>query len=720
MEEKRKWLIRSLVLILIGIAFIGIIYLNQLNKATENMAKENMEELADHDSEHISSILEDHFKILDRISNRIQKSGAHTLKEIGEQLAVEKECNVYTNLFLIDDKGKTYDGTGRITDRADQRPIKDLLQGKEYVAFNFKHLEENLPEKKREELLVGRCIERFTVEGKTFVGVVGFLELKYFEKRLKMNCFGGAGRIMVIDKEGYYVVNADRSGDNRKRDNYFRDLQEKCEVSDRHIRKIWEKIQEESEFYDKLDCALPEELASYYHKVENTDWFMVITVPKSVVVKPGNYFILMSGMLLFVVICILIAASALVIYFSLELVRTKATSKAHSEFLSIMSHEIRTPLNGLIGLNYLMRNNQKDEEKMQEYLRKSNSTAQYLLSLINDILDMSKIQAGKMEIDERPFSLTYELSMIESMIRGKMEAKNIHFTIEKHIDADIIVGDATRINQILVNILGNAAKFTDIEGHISLQIEQKKLRKKEVETIYRVTDDGCGMTKEFQEHIFDSFTQEKIQMRMEQKGTGLGMPISRLLAEQMGGTLEVCSRLNEGSRFTFTLKSEVSDTVPDTVVLTDTVEEGEREGRMLRILLAEDQDLNAEILMELLEEEGFQVTRASDGEEVVEIFEQSEPGTYDVILMDVQMPKQNGYEATKSIRALNRADAESILIYACTANAFKEDCEMALQSGMNDFITKPINVEKLMRKLAREFDGEDTLSGERKHKDGGR
>lgn len=371
----------------------------------------------------------------------------------------------------------------------------------------------------------------------------------------------------------------------------------------------------------------------------------------------------------------------------------------------MMSHEIRTPLNGLIGLNYLMQSNMQDEEKMQEYLDKSAATGQYLLSLINDILDMSKLQAGKMELYEQPFSIKYMISTIESIMRGRMEDKRIDFTIEQEIIEDIVIGDETRIEQILMNILGNAVKFVDEQGHVLLRVKQTRVDKTSVQTVYEVTDDGCGITEEFQNHIFDSFAQERNKIGSDKKGTGLGMAISSLLVQQMKGTLTVKSRLEEGSVFTLTLVSEVSEAKPDTVIVTETAEHEPYVEHKLHILLAEDQDLNAEILMELLEEKGFLVERAADGVEVVDMFAQSEPNTYDLILMDVQMPNRNGYEATKMIRELQREDARSVLIYACTANAFREDRDMALQSGMDDFISKPIHVEKLMSKLKVKFSG---------------
>lgn len=417
-----------------------------------------------------------------------------------------------------------------------------------------------------------------------------------------------------------------------------------------------------------------------------------------------------AGMPVFLMLSVILIVPAVLI--SYEKTRTaNEKAKAQSEFLSNMSHEIRTPLNGLIGLNHMMMLNidkEEQREQIKDWLHKSYGTANYMLSLVNDVLDVSKLQSGKVELVSEPVMLETLIDAVWSMQHDNIVNKGIGFVIEKDIFEPCIQSDATRMKQVLMNIIGNAAKFTPSGGCITLSVRQRKIDDTHVEMIYQCQDTGIGMSEEFIEKIFEIFSQEQSQGSDSVKGTGLGMPLSRLIVEAMGGTICVESKINEGSTFTVTIPCAVTESAseqrsqhtPESAAGGQALSERLHNGKQVKILLAEDNELNSEILQEILTEKGFQVVHVENGQEAVKRFEESAVGEFDIILMDMQMPLMDGCTASKEIRKLDRTDAKTTSIFACTANTFKEDRDKAMESGMNDFLSKPIDVEILLQKLA--------------------
>lgn len=373
---------------------------------------------------------------------------------------------------------------------------------------------------------------------------------------------------------------------------------------------------------------------------------------------------------------------------------SKADAKAKGRFLSTMSHEIRTPLNGLIGLNYLMSQKLDDKEKMEEYIKQSSVTANYLLSLVNDILDTSKLEEQKLELVLQPVELELVIETVGSIERNSMAEKKLQYNVDYELTYPFIMGDEVRIQQVLLNLLDNARKFTHKGGIVNLSLKQKLTNKNEVLTSVTVSDTGRGMSEEFQKHIFDVFAQELETVSKGNQGTGLGLSISRKLALLMGGDLTCVSQKDKGSSFTFTFVAKPAEKPLEaeehSVIL---------ENNRPRILVAEDNELNGEIIVELLKSNGFEVELAENGKVALQMFKESDPNTFGVILMDLLMPEMDGFETAKAIRALNREDAKAVRIFACTANSFSEERDKAFASGMNDFITKPVNIEELMKKL---------------------
>ncbi len=390
---------------------------------------------------------------------------------------------------------------------------------------------------------------------------------------------------------------------------------------------------------------------------------------------------------------VIILLAALLIRVHIRYTENKADAKIKADFLSSMSHEIRTPLNGLIGLNTLMSQNLDDREKLTGYLSQSTMTANYLLSLVNDMLDMSSLQTENLDLEMRPIDLELVFNTVNSIAESAMSRKNIKYTADCDIKYGCVLGDEVRLQQIMMNLLDNARKFTPKFGDVKLSAKQEMTDGSKVLTTVTVTDNGKGMSEEFQKHIFDTFARELDTVSKGNQGTGLGLPISRRLALLMGGDLTFVSRKGEGSSFTFTF------TAPAAVMPERESAQGGEERSHPRILIAEDNELNAEIILELLREYGFEADLAENGRIALNKFLNSETGTYGVILMDLLMPDMDGFETAAAIRASGRDDAKTVRIFACSANSFDEDRDKALLNGMDAFFPKPIDVGELIKKI---------------------
>ena len=381
-----------------------------------------------------------------------------------------------------------------------------------------------------------------------------------------------------------------------------------------------------------------------------------------------------------------------------EAVRTaENANKAKTVFLNNMSHDIRTPMNAIIGFtNIALKHNPKPE--IQNCLLKISDSSEHLLTLINDVLDISRIESGNIKFDPMPVDIVEVAETVVNITNGFLSNRNICFTTDLgNPPVRYVLADAVRIREVLVNILGNAVKFTPDGGRIDFIVQYEADEKLKVR--YTIKDTGVGMNEEFVEHIFDEFSQEESSARTNYKGTGLGMAISKRYVDLMGGTIEVSSKKNEGSEFVVELPLEAI------YQREETIEEAPSYNvnlHNIKVLMAEDNDLNAEIATVQLEELGMKISRVSDGSEAVKAFVDNPPGTYDLILMDVMMPKMNGYEAAKAIRNLgDREDGKDIVIIAMTANVFAEDVEAAFKAGMNGHIGKPIIIEEVIRTIAR-------------------
>ena len=381
--------------------------------------------------------------------------------------------------------------------------------------------------------------------------------------------------------------------------------------------------------------------------------------------------------------------------------QAQAASKAKSTFLSNMSHDIRTPMNAIIGFTNIALH-QDSVPEMHNCLKKIEESSDHLLSLLNDVLDISRIESGKVEFSPVPANITAVTDSVIEIVKGMLLNRELNFEVHREpLQNPYVMTEPVRIREILVNILNNAVKFTKDGGTIRFDAGSRPgADAQHIVICYRIKDTGIGMSEEFQKKLFDEFAQEENGVRTQYKGTGLGMPISKKYVELMGGTITVDSRKGVGTTFTVEIPMELTNAekVEKTKPL---VQYNDLKG--IKVLLAEDNDLNAELATILLEDLGMTVTRAADGQEVVDLFAEHPAGTYDIILMDIMMPKMDGHQAAKAIRAMyaDRSDAEEIPIIALSANAFSEDVQASLDAGMNGHVSKPLNMEEVTKVIER-------------------
>ena len=372
-----------------------------------------------------------------------------------------------------------------------------------------------------------------------------------------------------------------------------------------------------------------------------------------------------------------------------------AANIAKTTFLNHMSHDIRTPMNAIVGFTDIAMKRKPDKE-VENCLKKIRQSSEYLMTLINDVLDISRIESGKLEYKPVPVDFRNMTDTVLSIARGYIENRDLNFCVSREeLKTPYVMADELRIREVLLNIISNAVKFTKDGGTISFAAENAPGNDDHHIIIrYRISDTGIGMSEEFQSRIFDEFSQENDGARTSYKGTGLGMAIAKKYVDLMGGKIAVSSRQGVGSTFTVEIPLRIAEQV-----LTEKEEKLRKDMDLhgLHVLLAEDNDLNAEIAVSLLEEQGMIVTRAADGKSALLQFCNTAPGTFDLILMDIMMPEMNGYETTKAIRNLsNRPDGKEIPIIAMTANAFAEDVQAALDAGMDDHVAKPMDMDILI------------------------
>ena len=651
--------------------------------------------------------------------------------------AWEKESE--STLIFLQENGQaiSVDGTKMRIDM----PSKFLLDLKN--GYNIgKLVRLDYDQKKKDGYLVAIPCQEYTINGETYTAIGTVYDHSKLDSMLKLKGYDGKAYLFMLDHDGN-ITYTNLSGDKYQR-NYslLKHLKGEQAITEEEADLFKKKFDNGESGVALLGKQNPYYLG--YCPIESNNTMLVCIVAKGVVdnvlrdyqktvlrttlLMAGFIFLLFAG--LFYSISRLSLADQKAEYEKrnnelhlqtmkeMEVVNQKLkkaknvatealqtaehANKAKTDFLSNMSHDIRTPMNAIIGITSLIRHDAGNKAKVIEYADKIDISSQHLLGIINDVLDMSKIEAGKTVFKYSDFSILDFVQELDTIFHSQIYEKKQTLTIIKeNIRHEWVNGDQVHLIQIFSNLLSNAVKYTQEGGEIQFFVEECET-KSSVYAKYRflVSDNGMGMSADFKDTIFDAFTRAESSITNKIQGTGLGMAITKNLVEAMGGTIDVESELGQGSCFEVLMDLKIAE--DRTVALAAQEETDKQDGNILqgmRFLCAEDNELNAEILTELLKIEGAECTICENGEEILKAFEQSAPGDYDMILMDVQMPVMNGYEVTRAIRRSSHELAKTIPIIAMTANAFSEDIQHSLTAGMNAHVSKPVEMKVLEKTI---------------------
>ena len=644
-----------------------------------------------------------------------------------------------STLIFLQENGKaiTTDGTKLRVDMP-SKLLLDLRNG--YNIGKLVSLDYN--QKKKDGYLVAIPCQEYTINGETYTAIGTLYDHSKLDSMLSVKSYNGNAYLFMLDNDGNITYT------NQKEDKFFRNyfllkhLKGDQAITEEEADSLQKKLDGREQGVELLGSDKPYYLG--YCPIENNNTMLICIVEKSVVDNVLRDYqktmvfetILMAGfiLLLFAGLFCSISRRSLAEQkaeyekrnneiqtqamkemeesnkklkkaknITTEALQTaENANKAKTDFLSNMSHDIRTPMNAIIGMTSLIRHDAGNKAKVIEYADKIDISSQHLLGIINDVLDMSKIEAGKTVFKYTDFSILDFITELNTIFHSQIDEKNQTLTIIKeNIRHEWVNGDQVHLMQIFSNLVSNAVKYTQEGGKIQFLVEECET-KSSVYAKYRflVSDNGMGMSADFKDTIFDAFTRAESSMTNKIQGTGLGMAITKNLVEAMGGTIDVESELGQGSCFEVLIDLRIAE--DRFVSSAEQAEKDEPAGNVLkgmRFLCAEDNELNAEILMELLKIEGAECTICENGKRVLEAFEQSAPGDYDMILMDVQMPVMNGYEATKAIRRSSHELAKTIPIIAMTANAFSEDIQHSLAAGMNAHVSKPVEMKVLEKTI---------------------
>jgi signal transduction histidine kinase len=526
----------------------------------------------------------------------------------------------------------------------------------------------------------------------------------------------------IINKNGDFIIRTNKT-EYITEDNYF-DYLLQCN-SQEPIEEIVDKAKESVENGEEYSATIISDIGNgderrsvFFAPLSHSEWYLVCVMSRGTldeVVQSQSYYRIGISSISVLAIMIMLLCYFLVYYREsthqmkrLEQAQAAADSAnmAKSRFLSNMSHDIRTPLNAVIGMTMIAKKNITDTDKVQYCLDKIMVSGKHLLGLINDILDMSKIESGKMTLNMTVVSIREVLDDIVTVIQSQVDEKKQNFDINiSSIQSEWVYFDAVRLNQVFMNLISNALKFTPEGGTVDVTLTQEDSPKGEdyVRTNFWVKDTGIGMSQEFQKKVFESFAREDDLRIQKIEGSGLGTAITKHIVDMAQGTIEVKSELNKGTEFHVVLDMKRAQGINNDAAANGEHLQTENEGAVdftgRRLLIAEDSEVNWEIANELLSDAGFTAEWAQGGQICVEKFSNSQPGYYDAILMDLRMPGMNGIDATVAIRSLEREDAKSVPIIAMTADAFEEDARRCLACGMNAHISKPLNMNKLLQLL---------------------
>ena len=696
-----------IIIIIIGIIFMAAAFgmlVRGINNQILATNIDSMEELAAHDLRSVKNSVEIRWEVMEGVVRQLQDADYKTEDEffVGMRKALDILPSV-DRVITLDSEGTEYTTQGLVRENS---YLADTCKGRE-GAFairlnNVTYFRENV-----HELLILAVPAGFDVCGHKMEWLICQFPISILESELKIDSYDGVGYSSVIDAEGNFVINISRSHDFGSYDNFFEKLKE-AEFEGYsgidELRTTTTTTGATSVVYT-MDG---QEYIMVITAVDFTDWFFVSTVPTYVFDKQTNAIMRIFLLLLAVIAAIVIVI--LFIFFRQRQEREKlriaeASSKAKTEFLFNMSHDIRTPMNAILGYTDIALRHKNEADKTEESLKKIKIAGGHLLNLINDILEMSRIEAGRMELTNKPLDMRRAINGVALMNQSLAVAKSIEFTVDvEEITDPFVYADELHINEIIINLLSNAIKYTPKGGKVKYTAKQVGLAEGGIGTYrFEIADNGIGMSEEFQTHLFEAFTREGSADVAKVEGAGLGLSIVKRIVDLAGGTIRVESKIDEGSTFIVELplkvmtEEEIADFLAKKKSGADIIAEKKFDGK--RVLLVEDNEMNREIATDILTEAGLIVEEAYDGEIAVQTVANKGIEYYDFILMDIQMPVMDGFEATRAIRSMQ--DGGRIPIIGLSANAFEEDKKASADAGMNDHVAKPIDVRKLFASIGK-------------------
>lgn len=695
--------------------------------------------------EGIEGMMDNRWETVVSQSNRLDDIEVTNILELSEFMMKQSRINEFEEksqrLIAVDDLGRYYTQQGL---QGNLTEMDVLIEQPDQVSFVSNTVTTNRTEivflkKVKQPIHINDGSRTVLIK---YYGIAQ--DMRVFNPYFECNAYKGNNTVYVVDYNGLKIFNS-QSDEVLHGYNTFTVLENMKYLHGSSFEQAKQILSENCISYSN---AILDGVEYYYslYQMEDSEWTLLFLVPSSYVAQNTVKLVNLTVLIVLIFAIILVTISAMAIFATMRRLQKEAVeaerrtndklalineqldqknadlskavqvaenafevaenaNHAKSDFLANMSHDIRTPMNAIMGMTTLIERDAQLPDKVREYTKKIQCSSRHLLGIINDVLDMSKIESGKTIINVGEFYLPELLEQMDAAFRPQTDAKKQKFEIMiQNLEHKWLLGDSMRLLQILNNLLSNAYKYTPVGGTICIEVqEMEQSSSSYAKLCFKVMDNGIGMSREFLAQIYDSFTREERSVTNTIQGTGLGMSIVKSLVDLMGGSIDVESMQGKGTCFELILDFRIPErSVEDCSKQEEKEETDTSQLKGMHFLCAEDNELNAEILKELLHMEGADCVICPNGRAVVETFEQSAPGDYDMILMDVQMPVMNGYEAAKAIRRGNHPLALTIPIVAMTANAFSEDVQKSLSAGMNAHISKPMDMKKLARVVKKE------------------
>ena len=695
---------------LIAVALIAgafLLLIRGVNKEILASNIDSMEELALHDQNSIKNSIELRWSNMEGAETRMSARQWNNTQELISALKdLTNNVPGVDKISMLDSNGTEYNSTGLVRKNS---YLADAVEDKSERFIIRLNSEGHFRENKFEMLMLGIPVD-FNVNGNQMKWMICQFPITILENELKINSYDDNGFSSVIDETGNYIINISRSHNLLEYDNFYDDI-EGAEFDDYGSVEELKSATTTTTTTGIITVTYIKdgvEKIMVITPIDYAGWYFLTVVPISVFEVQTNA-ILKIFFIMFGAIVIVAGAIMFVIYRQRKadekLKLSEAANRSKTEFLFNMSHDIRTPMNAILGYTDIGLRHMDDSVTVSDSLTKIKTAGGHLLNLINDILEMSRIESGKLELDNRPLDIREVIKGVEQMSNSLATDKEVDFSVEVgKIDNPYILADELHVNEIIINLISNAVKYTPRGGNVVYSIDQIEGDESgKAKFRFAIKDNGIGMSEEFQQHLFETFSREKTSTVSKIEGTGIGLSIVKKIVDISDGTITVDSKLGEGSTFTVELSFEImSESAIEEFIKekenTDFIDaDANLEGK--RVLLVEDNEMNREIATELLEESGLIVEEAEDGRIAVDKIKEVGTDYYDYILMDIQMPVMNGYEATEAIREM--AGGDKVPIIALSANAFEEDKKKSSDAGMNAHVAKPINVKELFEVLTR-------------------